>query len=469
MKTNLKICSLLLMLLVAMIGTSCSDKDLYDPTAMTQKKAEYNDNFVKKYGEVDPNQSWDFSNDIHVYSLSAPKANARTFVTRADGDYIDVQADWYEVDQKTISWMRSTLKSGEDNSALGNPFYMEVPSKEFYFVPIWEGYATYIWTLHIVVDNYDDNGNSLDIAIWNKHKDMQQKTQSNPEWSNITENNGTQNATAVRVKPIKVDLTQFQGKNMYLYLENKGSSGRVYSYAYSLDHRMLALDIPEGSKPTGLEAYDQMIIGCEDGVYDKDYDDVVFMVYGEELPEVKVITEPVYDAFSKRYMVEDLGTTDDFDFNDIVVDVFDITSKTAVYKIDENGKRGEFLRWENEVKSQEAIVRSLGGTLDITVEIGTSSWTKSDHYNASQMLNTTNPIDYNAELGNFTIKDKDWDYEGNNVSITVGGKSSTGVMHIVFPKIGEVPLIVGFDIDDKPQWMYERQSVPSDWFTEVTN
>ena len=57
---------------MAILGTvSCSKSDLYDEAAQNSAKfekavAEYKANFVKKYGEVDPNQSWDFSNDHAV-------------------------------------------------------------------------------------------------------------------------------------------------------------------------------------------------------------------------------------------------------------------------------------------------------------------------------------------------------------------------------------------------------------------
>jgi hypothetical protein len=288
----------------------------------------------------------------------------------------------------------------------------------------------------------------------------------------------TQNATAVRAKPITVDLKQFKGKKMYLYLEN-WKKGERRNDASSLAHKMLALDIPAESMPQNLEGYDKMIIACEDQAIDfddygnkksdNDFNDVVFMVYGTpHIPDVKEIVEPIYDSFSKRYMIEDLGTTDDFDFNDVVVDVYDISSKKAVYKI-VDGER-QFLRWEDEIHSQEAIIRSLGGTLDITVKIGSTEWTKSaSQYPVGQMVNTGvgGGINYNAELARFPIVNKDWDSEANNVSCTVGDKASGNVLSITFPKAGEVPMIIGFDANEYRNWMKERQSIPSDWFTEV--
>ncbi len=466
------------MLLVAMIATSCSDKEVFDSNAIyNQKKSEFTSNFIKKYGEIDPNQSWDFSTGSHVYSLSLPKATrgATRAVTADPNQYLERQ-DWYEVYPNTLDWMKKKMIERKVNKENGFPFYMEVPGNVFNIVPIYEGYADFLWTLHIVVDDYDNNGESLDLSVWTKHQDIQQKTKSNPEWADITGDKGnTQDATAVRAKPIEINLTQYKGKKMYLYLENKKRKDGVIqprNPASSLAYKMLALNIPADSIPKNLdENYKKIIIGCEDQAIDSksdhDYNDVIFMVYGKpDIPDVKMIEEPIYDSFSKRYMIEDLGTTDDFDFNDVVVDVFDITSKTAVYEVVDGIK--QFKEWKDETHSQEAIVRSLGGTLDITLKIGSTTWTKSgSEYPVSQMVNTSGAINYKAELAKFDIDNKDWDFQTNNVAATVGDKASGNVLTITFPKKGEAPMIIGFDVNEYRNWMNERQSIPSSWFTEV--
>ena len=260
--------NLALTLLAVSAVVSCSDKDLYDAaTIEQQKKSEFTTNFTKMYGEVAPDQSWDLSNDIHVYSLSAPQANARK-VTRAvtadPADYLKTNG-WYEVDQNTVNWMTSKLTNGNNHRDLGNPFYLEVPDNEFNIVPIFEGFADFVWTLHIVVDDFDGSGESLDLSVWTKHQDIEQKTKNNPEWTAITTVKGnTQDATAVRAKPITVDLKQFKGKKMYLYLENI-KYGEPRNPASSLAYNMLALEIPAESMPSNIdEDYKKMIIACED-------------------------------------------------------------------------------------------------------------------------------------------------------------------------------------------------------------
>ena len=226
---------------------------------------------------------------------------------------------------------------------------------------------------------------------------------------------------------------------------------------------MLALN--NCKKPSNVpENQNACIIGCEDAT-DNDYEDLVFLVYGKFS-----INEPeeVFATITKRYMVEDLGSTDDFDFNDIVVDVSQTEKTTYYYVID--SEKGEKTLANTEgpvVVSQKAVVRAAGGILDFTINIGSSSWTKSEHLTPfDQMMNTGigSAIDYNAVLDQFNIENKDWNPETNNITISVVGRgNNAGVQVIPFPKEGEIPMIIA--VDPTWNWMSERQSVPADWFT----
>ena len=90
-------------------------------------------------------------------------------------------------------------------------------------------------------------------------------------------------------------------------------------------------------------------------------------------------------------------------------------------------------------------------------------WSKSGSgYAAGTMVNTGadgQAIDYNATLAEFDVTG--WNSETNNISVKVGSMGSGNVMTIVFPKKGEVPMIIAVDTN----WMKERVSVPSSWFT----
>jgi hypothetical protein len=162
------------------------------------------------------------------------------------------------------------------------------------------------------------------------------------------------------------------------------------------------------------------------------------VIWVEELPTVPV---PV---IAKRYLVEDLGGSYDFDFNDVVFDVIKFTDG-----------------------SQKCYVRALGGTLDVTIKVGNNSWTKRSKYTITDMLNT-NPIDPNLILHEFDVTG--WDGDDSKVSVIVEGNeeaqggTTTYYWAVPFPAQGEVPLIVATMYGSKT-WMPERQSVPNvEWF-----
>lgn len=167
-----------------------------------------------------------------------------------------------------------------------------------------------------------------------------------------------------------------------------------------------------------------------------DYTNLVLWV--KEIPTVPV---PV---ISKRYMVEDLGGSYDFDFNDVVFDVIKYSGG-----------------------SQKCYVRALGGTLDVTIKVANNSWTKRQDYTITEMLNT-NPIDPNLCLKEFDATG--WDGDNSKVSVIVEGNDkaaggeTTYYWAVPFPAQGEAPLIVATMYGSKT-WMLERQSVPNvQWF-----
>ena len=177
---------------------------------------------------------------------------------------------------------------------------------------------------------------------------------------------------------------------------------------------------------------------CEEG----DYSDLICLV--KNVDPVKPV--------AKRYFVEDLGSKDDFDFNDIVFDV--------VQDLQGN---------------QKAIIRAMGGTLDFTIKIGNTEWTKSVDgaaagYKTSTMYNTQGNIVWDKVMAEFPVTG--WNPNTNNISVLVKSIVSNDVIiEIPFPRVGEVPMIIAFDT--LVDWQTERESLPSDWWiipenTEVT-
>jgi len=170
-------------------------------------------------------------------------------------------------------------------------------------------------------------------------------------------------------------------------------------------------------------------------------------------PTEKIVNDQynVVTNIAKRYMIEDLGATDDFDFNDIVVDVIQNTTEKhrRTYKVDANGEKTELISdiITGTTNSQKATIRHLGGILPFILKVGNTSFGE-----MAGQLNVDVEITKNIS---------GWNPNKNNVSISVLEKDGR-YYDIAFPKAGEVPMIIAVDINQN--WMPERQSVPADWF-----
>ena len=160
-------------------------------------------------------------------------------------------------------------------------------------------------------------------------------------------------------------------------------------------------------------------------------------------------------------MIEDLGALDDFDFNDIVVDV----------------------AYSSYTGQQNAFVRAMGGTLDFTLTIGNTTWTKSaNDFDPITVYNADGEMEggYEAVLAQFEVDG--WVPDQNNISITVKQKAGDMSGDDVeafntsshFPLVGSVPKIIASNPQQafrSPKdgtsivyWMPARFSFPSRFF-----
>lgn len=494
MKTNAK---QLMMVVAAAALTACSSNtDLYDTNVINEGKQvsvkeSYVENFAKKYPNVDLNQSWDFSTKQSDYRMGS---NNKVRTRANDGGI--TAGSWYEVDNNTLTWMHEQLVEGEDNRSLGNPFYMTVPGNDFTIIPIYQGQAGAMWNLHVVVDGVDYlvwekinktslGGSDENVQDETKTGTIQIKDLDNDEWHNLHgqwydwgyghwnslyNTDGTDRwtpdwseknqVTAVRSTPYTFHDFPV-GAEMYFYLDvTVSGSGdwdgkyheinNVGAHESSLKGQMLALqNVP---RPANIaEDNEVMIIGCEDAdLKDSDWDcnDVVFLVYGKTVPKPIKIEEgdEIEEVKTVRYMIEDLGSTDDFDFNDIVVDVTEIRTISPTYT------NGVVTAWNEKGKRQEAVIRHLGGTLPFVLKIGNKEYAAGgqDTFQTSPDLKLDDVTGWTGLNGD------------HNVSIEVESKNSDGVFKVQFPKAGEAPMIIA--VDPSQGWMTERQSVPADWF-----
>ena len=444
---------------------SCS-KDLYDSNAVNEKqnekqKNDYATNFVKRYGEIDPNQTWDFATMAPISGLpSTGNVN-----TRAAGDggatsvsVIQQSSGTMRIEKNVIDWMHEEFKAGANNSKKGSPFYLKTQEQTFTVVPFYQGKASYYWELWM-------NVGGIDYQIWTKNENLTYNT-SDGESHNLTNDGVPSNAVGVTAPTYTFRATPNQ--NLYFYLKvwtaGSRSSDTPNTTTTSMDKKMLALE--GAKKPANVpEDNEVTIIGCEDGT-DNDYEDLVFLIYGKPTPPIIPVDE-IEITETKRYMMEDLGTTDDFDFNDIVVDVQNVYTQKIYLQPTANGGWEESKRDDPVYKGQRAIVRAAGGVYDFTLKIGNTTWTKSQNLSSGSMLNTGaggSDIYWSgiqSELAKFDVTG--WIPKDNNVSVTVADKDNNGIL-IKFPEAGEAPMMIAVDGDI--HWMTERSEVPSNWFKD---
>ena len=449
----------------AVIGValmSCSKSDLYDSNAANQQKNEqqkksYAELFVNNYGSTE-GKSWDLATLATSYTLES----SNRALTR-DGEY---NADAVEgemlVEKATVDWMSENLKAGKNNTAKGKPFYLQVPKNSFTIVPIFQGTASYYWQLWMHVDGIEQ-----DKLIWSKGDIQYITSQGSTDWKSPgTDNTGMNNAYQIKAPTYTFENLP-ENANMYFYLKvwdsyEKYSKNTINPRKLSsLDQKMLALiNCP---RPVNVPADNEVsIIGCEDAT-DNDYEDLVFMMYGNPAPPIKHVDE-VIKGTPKRYMMEDLGEEHpDFDFNDVVVDVITNRVKTQYfYDIAADGSWTFNHKEPIENLPDIAVVRAAGGILDFTLTIGNSTWTKSKELpNYQQMLNTgrDGEINYDKELDTFKVEG--WNPDNNNISVTVEGNPND----ITFPETGKAPMIIA--VDPTTNWMFERTPAPKDWFTKT--
>lgn len=474
---------------MAILGTvSCSKSDLFDEAAQNSAKfekavAEYKANFVKKYGEVDPNQSWDFSNNDVVFDYNtASKARTRAIFGAPSIYPTPVQTQvlntWFTLEGDAFTNLKTVFLEGEDHDMSGTFFDYTAPENDFTILPIFMGQSGGNFQLWLHVD-----GVAQDKLIWSKWQNIRCDFPRTPTIFNPSTHTGYQaltasdndggkncvNALGVQSQAVTIKNVP-AGKSMYFYLKitqaasgynTRGdvlSSPEGYIKEYVLDQSLV-----DKTKLPGYDANKEImvkLIGCEDASTsnsDKDFNDVIFLMYGQPTTPITGYVKDLVKQEKKRYLIEDLGDTNDTDFNDIVVDV--IAESTATIKVDANDvPLPGYENPEYTLKSTSAIIRALGGTLDIQVNIGDKSWRKSVYYpeTYTEMMNTTNP-DYTAVLG--TIENiKNFTLDSNNISVTVYGKNGEQSQNQVnFPLKGEIPMMIATDTSF--EWSKERKSI----------
>lgn len=463
---------------------SCSKNDVFDAqqaaaNEIAQKKTTFENNFVAKYGQVAPTQSWDFStnqqrlgtrgySEVYTKIVNGLEFNPTYDVVKKNGNlYLDNRK--FGKNQAIYDNVIKQLPDGKEHK--GNQATLVAPSNSFTIYPI---SAQGSWT-H---DLYVKVGNAAPVKVYSKTwTDYSQayvngdvisatvkevkRTETYDDWeltwygwekvekTREVFDHYEYEATSSTVMPglyIEAPI----GTPIEIYLDNVKNGNTKKPSVGTSTGNVIYVD-GKGAVPEGVEIREDAIIkyvGIEDqaNLGDKDYNDIVLAIVGNpDVPEEIKIENNEYKvpvSVTKRYMMEDLGSTDDFDFNDVVVDVTETTVYTHQVTIVNGVKTADDVI--DTKKSQKAVVRHLGGIYPFVLKVGDTPF---------------------EEMGGKDTFDKDvniekvvtgWNPAQNNVSVTV--KSEESQMYNVtnnFPKEGAFPMM--FACDPEVKWAAERQ------------
>ena len=405
------------MLSISAAFMSCSNKEVFDQEAAEQAKVletekQYKEAFVKHFGEVDPNQSWDFSqinNPSDELNVRTRANNNPTPVwTSPSVNIFEMLYDTFTFRMKyphAVTDFEEVKQLVESQPVVDWPYdYAQINLHPFY------SHGASVVNYYFLGVQYKSNGrrkvNSFCFLSGGN------------EWSSIVS-----------------DLSFFTTANMNSYIianttNMEGADGFKWIVASRNTKLFSASETIETLEKCKLFTVNNHTYAAFDCNNDGIYHDLICWV--EDLSP------------AKRYMVEDLGGIGDFDFNDIVFDVV----------------------YNKNLNKYECIVRAMGGTLDFSIKVGnTTPWVKGDNFDVTTMYNTIDP-DYDLEKEYARFDVNGWVPENNDVTVTVEGKNGTFVLP--FPKNGEIPYMVATNIGKA--WSKERVNVNKlGWFGSVQN
>lgn len=399
-------------------GCTSDDKHEYNPGYQVElDKESFAANFVKQYGQVDADQSWDLANPNEVYVLSA---SARQVQTRAKGKLQWITVSSFGHEFNISEGFNEAMEKEFSQFGDPEPCYFTFPAEGLSIVPVFQSNANN-YVLHMVVG---EDYFAQDIYICSNIMGINNNKQKAKAYTITGVEAGT---------PVSFYVVVFKGNKGYkVDMENFSTLEGGFKLA--------EVDAAKaGNYEKGTMREKSSILACQ---FETKHGtaQLAFLMDGLAPVQKHQAPEKIVRVVSRRYLIEDLGSTDDFDFNDIVIDV---EQRVVV----ENGVEGTPL--------QMATLRHLGGVLPWNIKIGDTWFSGAEN----TMLK--------GEIGSDASVTKDvtgWNPEENNITVKVAGNQTGSVCLIPFPKKGEVPMVIA--VDTYQQWMDERQSIPSEWWKE---
>ena len=294
------------------INSSCSSNDAptYDPSAS------YQDNFVKTFGNIDPKNDWGFGQDIPCAPKPTKGVNANA---NEWGGYVEVPDTLTEAQIATVtSWFASHPNPQGIAVNWSDFFVQQVSSTEY-------GKNMDLLTCgtaeeHINNFNSGDGSTNGNVCYW--------------------QDPNNQNNRLYRSD--KIQFMVNSSTECFGYHESRGTFNQQYNDKYVIILGSMIDSSVSGMYFVGFDYNSSKGPNSPENIdADGYYNDWI----------VK-ITPGLYTPKGQRIMCEDLGTTADFDFNDIVIDVYN----------DWKGYPGN--EW---TAATIVTVRAAGGTLPATV------------------------------------------------------------------------------------------------------
>lgn len=457
---------------------------LYEPfTEEEVFKGAYERNFVRQFGPINQSQDWDFSNDpIPGHSVNNNQTRAGGWASQP---FVPLVDGYYVISPDLISKM-SNLGFTEQTD---KSFALEMAANDS--IEIFPLYQTstnssYLeWYLQIFVDDQNITSTEISPNGWKMSTGMQHKRSNTGRYENLALQDCS--SFGMRVKPI-IRYANLTGHSSLLYFN-------LYINGYSIPietHKKLA---PKGTqqsslnrqmriidllRPVNLDVrYDVMFVACEaanfdaNNPYDKPmprYQSLVFMIVGPRLPKVLQLQQGVdrpyvnHTIASKRYMIEDLGSSSDFDFNDVVLDVEQFGQVPVLISQEPQPSCNNAIKTSISLGAcsepqQTVSVRHLCGTRPFQFGVGDyESAVITDPTDEEQTLRQLSglPVEDVSYFGGSkpiegwnpdqTIPITGWLPDANNITLKVWRsgqeQASEGGWRVQFPQVGAVPFIM---------------------------
>lgn len=157
--------TLLPFLALGMVATSCQDED-FGFTKQDVFNSAYSRTVQNLFGNVAPDQSWDFSSSATTRTASEYVSVCTTPSGNASWDALYGNPLYYTIEAPTVNWFRKNLAEGVLHK--GNLFSFKITNNEqFEILPVYVGWSVICTELRMVIDK--PNGEQEEITLFRKN------------------------------------------------------------------------------------------------------------------------------------------------------------------------------------------------------------------------------------------------------------------------------------------------------------